>query len=146
MRQPTFYAAVFGIIRNEKWKILVIKRQNTGHLDGWYGLPAWHIEGDERPTFAMQREILEEVGLDIPEDKLKLVNITHRINSDRVVIDFYYEVLWYMGEPYNAEPHKSEWVFWIDWEREEKVQFRETLKRIKIWETYSEIDFREFWF
>jgi 8-oxo-dGTP pyrophosphatase MutT (NUDIX family) len=56
----------------------------------------------------MRREILEEVGLDIPEDNLKLVNVTHRINSDRVVIDFYYEVLAYSGTPINAEPHKSE--------------------------------------
>lgn len=92
----------------------------------------------------MRREILEEVGLDIPEDNLKLVNITHRINFDRVVIDFYYEVFWYTGEPYNAEPHKSEWIYWIDWKKEEKVQLKETLSRIELWEAYSEIDFRKF--
>jgi hypothetical protein len=56
----------------------------------------------------MQREILEEVGLNIQETDLKLVNITHRINSERVSIDFYYEVLNYTGQPCNAEPEKSE--------------------------------------
>jgi 8-oxo-dGTP pyrophosphatase MutT (NUDIX family) len=40
MRNPEFYAAVFGIIRNEEGKVLMIKRKNTGYMDGYYGLPA----------------------------------------------------------------------------------------------------------
>lgn len=56
----------------------------------------------------MQREVFEEVGLNIQEKDLKLINITHRINSERVSIDFYYEILNYTGQPYNAEPEKSE--------------------------------------
>ncbi len=146
MRQPEFYAAVFAVIRDEEGKVLMIKRKNTGYLDGWYGLPAWHIEGDERPTHAMKREILEEVWLEIDEQDLKLINVTHRINSDRVVIDFYYEVRYFDGTPQNTEPNKSEWVYWIDWKSEEKIQFKETLNRIEKWETYSEIDFRKLWF
>lgn len=146
MRQPEFYAAVFAVIRDEEGKILMIKRKNTGYLDGWYGLPAWHIEWDERPTYAMKREILEEVWLEIAEQDMKLVNVTHRINSDRVVIDFYYEVRYFDGTPQNTEPNKSEWVYWIDWKSEEKIQFKETLNRIEKWETYSEIDFRKLWF
>ena len=61
MRQPTFHAAVYGIIRDSTGKILTVKRKNTGYLDGWYGLPAGHIEGIETIKEAMQREIQEEV-------------------------------------------------------------------------------------
>ncbi len=108
MRHPEFYAAVFGIIRNHEGKILMIKRQNTGYMDGHYGLPAGHIEGTESPVHAMQRELHEEIGIHVTPTDLKLVNVCHRVNPDRVVIDFYYEVLSYSGTLTNAEPEKSE--------------------------------------
>lgn len=146
MRQPTFYAAVFWIIRDKDWKVLVIKRKNTGHMDGWYGLPAWHIEWTETPQYAMTREILEEVWLSVREKDLKLINVAHRINADRVTVDFYFEVASYSGEPENAEPEKSEWIYWIDWQNEEQFQSREALKKIELWETYSEIDYRQLGF
>lgn len=142
MRQPEFYAAVFGIIRDLEWKILMVKRKNTGYMDGYYGLPAGHIEWTETPTVAIQREIQEEVWVTVEIDDLRLVNITHRINEDRVVIDFYYEVLSYSGTPYNAEPEKSECISWINWKKEEQLQFKESLNRIEKGETFSEIDFR----
>ena len=142
MRSPEYYAAVFGIIKNENWEILMIKRKNTGYMDGYYWLPAGHIEWKEAPTLAMQREILEEVWLHIVSENLKLINITYRIQEDRVVVDFYFEALSYIGSPINAEPEKSEWIYWIDWKKEGKIQFRETLKRIERSETFSEIDFR----
>lgn len=44
MRQPEYFAAVYGIIRNEEGKILMIKRRNTDYSNGMYGLPAGHIE------------------------------------------------------------------------------------------------------
>ena len=40
MREPSFYAAVFGIIRDSEGKILFQKRQNTGYRDGAYQLPS----------------------------------------------------------------------------------------------------------
>jgi hypothetical protein len=40
MRNSEYYAAVYGIIENEKGEILLMKRINTGFMDGKYGLPA----------------------------------------------------------------------------------------------------------
>ncbi len=40
MRQPSFYSAVFAIIRDEHGGILFQRRQNTGFRDGMYQLPS----------------------------------------------------------------------------------------------------------
>jgi 8-oxo-dGTP pyrophosphatase MutT (NUDIX family) len=90
----------------------------------------------------MKREIREEIWIEVQSENLKLINITHRVQEDRVVVDYYFEVICYEWTPYNAEPEKSEWLYWIDPKTEEKIQFLETLKRIEKWELLSEIDFR----
>jgi hypothetical protein len=90
----------------------------------------------------MKREILEEIWIHVENKDLRLINITHRVQEDRVVVDYYFEVLHYVWTPINAEPHKSEWIYWINPKNEEKIQFIESLKRIEKWELLSEIDFR----
>jgi 8-oxo-dGTP pyrophosphatase MutT (NUDIX family) len=44
MAQPTFFAAVFAIIRDDDGRILFQQRQNTGFRDGQYQLPSGHVE------------------------------------------------------------------------------------------------------
>ena len=85
---------------------------------------------------------LEEIWVHVQNEDLRLINITHRVQDDRVVVDYYFVVLHYEWIPFNAEPHKSEWIYWIDATEEEKIQFIESLKRIEKWELLSEIDFR----
>lgn len=144
MRKPEYYCAVFALIHNEKWEVLTIKRKNTGFMDGYFGLPAGHIEGKELPIVAMQREILEEVGLHVEFENLQLIHIAYRIQEDRMAIDFYFRVAHFHGTPRNAEPEKSEGISWIDWKNEKKMQFRETLSNIDRGEFYSEVDFRAY--
>ncbi len=141
MRQPEFYAAVYGIIRNTEWKVLTIKRKDTGYLDWWYGLPAGHVEGTEELTESIQREILEEVWLHVDTAALKLIHTSHRVDKDRIYFDFFFEVLTSSWTPTNTEPDKSEGVFWIS-PNEEKFQSRIILERIKNGETFSEINLR----
>lgn len=147
MRQPEYFAAVYGIIRNEEGKILMIKRRNTDYSNGMYGLPAGHIEWLETPTASLRREIREEVGLEVDETDMRFLISWHRISpqsdgSNRVYFDFYYEILRYSGTPSNAEPEKSEWIFWIDWEHESNIQFREYLEYIALGQRYISIDYR----
>ena len=51
-------------------KILLLRRKNTGYMDGWYGLPSGHIEDNETPVQALKREVKEESGLNIEIVKL----------------------------------------------------------------------------
>lgn len=144
MRTPILYGAAYNIVKNPKWEILMIKRKNTGYKDGYYGLPAGHIEWIERPSDAAERELLEEVWLRVKKEDLKIIHISHRLSPQenwsimRTYMDFYFEVLSYTGIPENKEEESSEWIFWIDWKKEEKIQFREILERIEKGERYSE--------
>lgn len=47
--------AVYLILR-QNGKILLARRANTGYADGFYSLPAGHLDGDELATEGMARE------------------------------------------------------------------------------------------
>lgn len=89
---PNFYSAVYAIIKNENWEILFSRRK--GNYKNWFlQLPAWHIEWNETIKQALIREIKEEINLDINENDLKIIHISHRVCEDRVYFDIYIEVM-----------------------------------------------------
>ncbi|MDD5769445.1 MAG: NUDIX domain-containing protein [Candidatus Gracilibacteria bacterium] len=121
-RKPEFYAAVFGIIKDENGNILFQKRQNTGFADGFYQLPSGHIEGEETYNEALIREMKEELGIDILEKNIKLVHISHRITkNDRVYFDIFFEITLYNGEITNTEPEKCSELKFLDYKNENLV-------------------------
>lgn len=94
---------------------LLLRRANTGWADGYYTLPAGHVDGNEALTSAAVREVKEEVGIDIQSESLKLVHVMHRSNKedDQERLDFYFLVREWQGEPYLAEPEKSDHLGWF---------------------------------
>ena len=50
------------LIINEKNEILMMKRCNTGYMDGMYGFISGHVEEGESLKQAIARETLEEAG------------------------------------------------------------------------------------
>lgn len=105
--------------------ILLSRRANTGYYDGWWSVPAGHIEPGEPATTAMIREAHEEIGITILDpDVLTLGHIMHRrsvdtdcTNSERV--DFFYTLPCWLyngndfGEPVNREPRKCDRLGWF---------------------------------
>jgi len=55
-------------------EILLLRRANTGYLDGSYSLPAGHFEGDESASNVAAREAKEEVGIQVDPKKLRLIH------------------------------------------------------------------------
>ena len=96
-------------------ELLMMKRQNTGYMDGKWSVPAGHVEDHEKPTTAMIRETEEEIGIKIEPEDLKFALVNHRRaeegSHDRV--DYYFHCTRYSGTVKNREPEKCAELSWF---------------------------------
>ena len=96
-------------------RILLILREKTGWMDGYYGLPAGHLEKNEEIKETVIREAEEEVGIKINPDDLIFIHVMHRHEEGNFeYIDFYFSLDRWEGDPVNNEPNKASKVEWFD--------------------------------
>lgn len=88
-------------------KYLLLRRYNTGYEDGNYSVVAGHVDGDETIISAMKREALEEAGININEEDLKIVEVMHR-KSDNESIDYFLYANKFSGNVSIMEPNKCD--------------------------------------
>ena len=105
------YAAVY-ILFVKGDEVLMSRRFNTGYQDGYYSLPAGHIDGSETLRAAAVREAKEEAGVSIKIEDLELKLVMHRL-GDREYLDFLFLAKKWEGELKNAEPEKCDDVSWF---------------------------------
>ena len=98
----------------ENNKILLQRRFQTGFMDGFYGVPAGHLDGNETAREGCAREIKEEIDIDIKPNELDVVHVMHRKAANDVRIDFFMVANSYSGEIKNADPHKCDDLSWFD--------------------------------
>lgn len=94
-------------------KILLLRRYNTGFMDGYYGLPAGHLEGGETAREGGAREFREEIGIRTKPEDLTVVHVMHRKAEKDERIDFFMTTDRYEGEIENMEPHKCDDLGWF---------------------------------
>jgi 8-oxo-dGTP pyrophosphatase MutT (NUDIX family) len=94
-------------------RILMLRRYQTGYMDGHYSVPAGHLDGEEKVRMAGVREALEEIGVQIDPAEMIFAGVFHRREGDERV-DFFMQVKNWSGEPYNAEPEKCDELRWVD--------------------------------
>ncbi len=107
--------AVYLLLRDGD-NILLLRRANTGYMDGRYSVPAGHMDGDELATDAMIREAKEEIGIQLSPDALELVHVAHRLSRGEVGqerIDLFFQASSWQGTPSNMEPNKCDDVSWF---------------------------------
>jgi ADP-ribose pyrophosphatase YjhB (NUDIX family) len=92
-------------------KILLLRRFQTGYMDGHYSVPAGHLDGDETIRMAGVREAHEEIGVRIDPLDMTFAGVFHR-HSDDERVDFFFLVNKWDGEPVNAEPGKCDDLLW----------------------------------
>lgn len=126
-------------------ELLWLLRQNTGYLDGHYGLVSGHVEKGESAKEGMVREAYEEVGILIDPDDLKVLHVMHRQTS-RINIDIFFECTRWKGELTNKEPHKHEQMEFFPFNDPPpniKPYLREVLSAINEGRVYSEVGFHK---
>ena len=102
-----FRAAVFAIVRDDKNRVLLHRRINTGYMDGYYDFPSGHVDEGEGFVTAIARELAEETSLRAAEEDLHLkhLNLNH---TDFPYINAVFDVRKWQGEPKIMEPNKCD--------------------------------------
>lgn len=94
-------------------QILLQRRFQTGFMDGFYGVPAGHLDGNETARAGCAREIKEEIGVHLKPEDLEVVHVMHRKAESDERIDFFMTTSAYSGEIKNCEPHKCDDLRWF---------------------------------
>ncbi len=117
----TLRAAIYLIIRQNN-KILLMQRAGSGFMDGYYSLPAGHIDGNETATEAMIREAKEEINIHIKPQDLHVALTMHRKAPDSEYIDFFFECDRYTDTIQINEPHKcTDLAFYTPTEKSDNI-------------------------
>ena len=136
--------AVYIILKKDS-EILLGRRQNTTYYDGWYGVPADHIEAKELPISALIREAKEEVGININPKDVRLIHTLYRTAHDETGdrSDYFFIIEKWRGEPVIMEPEKCDDLKWfsVDQLPENTIHHeRYVIESIKQGMNYSEIN------
>ncbi|GAB3952865.1 NUDIX hydrolase [Kribbella albertanoniae] len=98
-------------------EVLMMLRANTGYMDGYWAVPAGHVEAGESVLEAAVREVREEVGVEIDPADLVPVTAMHRTGGNGEPIDervdFFFTTSRWTGEPQLMEPGKADGLEWV---------------------------------
>jgi len=97
-----------AVIWNANEQILIDRRRMNGTLGGLWEFPGGKIEAGETVVDCIQREIREELGIEIIVGN-KLIEITHTYNHFRVTLQVY-NCQHLQGEPLPLECDEVRWV------------------------------------
>ncbi len=133
-----------SLCNHEKWEILFWRRKSDFKNGYFQIIPAGHLEWEETVFDCAIREAREEVGIDIQENDLKVIHISHRVSmGERVYFDIYVEVRNYTWEIKLCEDDKCSEIKFVDIDNSGDDKFVgydiEALRKAKSWEFFSEI-------
>ncbi|WP_342566145.1 NUDIX domain-containing protein [Paenibacillus sp. FSL R7-0345] len=106
--------SVVHIMLVQDGQVLLLRRCNTGHMDGYYGFPGGKLDGGETLQMAAIREAREETGIRIDPDELRMLGTMHIKTAGGERIDFFFQAKEWSGEISNLEPQKCDDLGWYD--------------------------------
>ncbi len=97
--------------RNEDGHLALLKRANTGFMDGYYALPGGHQEQGESISQTARRELMEELGVLAVEIEPACV-LPYRSGRHQGT-NFLFRCLKWEGEPVINEPELFAELVWV---------------------------------
>ncbi len=109
-------ASYLILLKNNK--ILLLRRKNTGHWDGYYSLIAGHVHAAESFLKAMIREAREEANIFLTPTDLKFIHLLCRVapknpSEIRNRVDIFFKATKWKGKIKNLEPDKCDDLSWF---------------------------------
>lgn len=93
--------------------ILLLLRENTGWLDGYYSVPGGMKESKEVVHLAALRELKEEVGVIAEPSDLQKIHFMHCFTTGEEWYGIFYVLTKWQGVPSIQEPHKHKELLWV---------------------------------
>ncbi|MCP3868211.1 MAG: Nudix family hydrolase [Gammaproteobacteria bacterium] len=97
-----------AVIEDEKGRILISRRSEDAHQGGLWEFPGGKVETGESVAQALEREILEELGIRLTAHR-PLITVTHHYNDRSVLLDVHV-VTGFSGIPHGHEGQPLTWV------------------------------------
>ena len=97
-----------GVLSAPDGRVLVAQRPADKHAGGAWEFPGGKLQPDESPRQALDRELAEELGIQILIAE-PLLDYTHRY-TDRDVVLHVFRVLEWQNEPQGLEAQPLRWL------------------------------------
>ena len=106
MTERVKFNATVSFLVEKDGKFLLFYRTDGYFKEGWWVLPAGHIEAGETATQTVVREAKEELGIDVDPKDVSFGHIIHNLVGENKRMDFYFLIKDFKGELQNLEPSK----------------------------------------
>ena len=104
---PRLHVAA-GVLRRADGRVFATRRLPGRHLAGEWEFPGGKLEGGETARAALERELHEEVGIDV-QDARPLIRFPCDYPDRRVLLEAF-EVTGWRGRPHGREGQPIEWL------------------------------------
>ena len=97
-----------GVLRNAAGEVLIAERLADGPFNGMWEFPGGKIKAGETSQNALQRELLEELGITVVSSEPFLC-LSHDYDDRAVELEFFLVDGW-RGDPTGLEGQQLRWV------------------------------------
>lgn len=108
MTDAGLIAVAAGILKDGQGRVLIARRPPGGDIGGFWEFPGGKLQPGERPEQALQRELLEELGIAV-EAAVPFMAYRHEYPGRTVELNVFL-VERYSGEPRGVEGQPLRWV------------------------------------
>lgn len=120
MTETPWLHVVAAVIYNRRYQILLAKRPLDKHQGGKWEFPGGKVDANETAITALQRELFEELGIEIELSSIQpLLEIKHAYPDKNIWLDVW-TVHQFQHEPIGRE---GQTIAWFELEQLENLDF-----------------------